>query len=107
MLYFYWLLFFLSGCTKQTITEKDRAITVCINACNEAKAKGQNLESGPCLLNPMQAEEDFPNLSKWVCDVAYSPRQAVDNQIENQCSAFREGKANHFVDPNCQFIKSY
>ena len=95
----------LSGCTNQTIIE-DRAVAVCVEACNNYK---ENLSNGPCLLNPMQAEENFPNLSKWVCDVAHSPRQNVDNQIENQCSAFREGIADHFVevDTNCKFIQAY
>lgn len=94
-----------SGCVKQTMIEKDRVIAVCIEACNNYK---ENLSNGPCLLNPMNAEKDFPELSKWVCDVAHSPRETVDNQMENQCSAFREGIADHFVevDTNCELIKT-
>ncbi len=44
----------------------------------------------------------------WVCDVAHSPREDVDNLPENQCREFGEGKANHFVEvnPNCEFIKA-
>ena len=70
---------------------------LCINACNEAESLG----NGPCLLNPIA---EYPD---WVCDVAHSPRQAIDNQEENQCSAFREGKATHFVEVNtkCELIK--
>jgi len=86
----------LSGCvqTVQT-TDKDRAITACVDLCKSSK---ENLSNGPCLSN-----EIIPN---WVCDVAHSPRQAVDNLAENQCSAYREGLAKHFVevDTNCNLI---
>jgi hypothetical protein len=103
---------FLSGCiiqnnqSSESITENDMAASICVAACNDAKNKGQNLENGPCLLNPMKTEKDFPNLSNWVCDVAHSPRQTIDNQIENTCSAYREGIANHFVevDNGCNVI---
>jgi len=32
----------------------------------------------------------------------------VDNKPENQCSAFREGKAKHFVEVNtsCELIRA-
>ena len=48
------------------------------------------------------------NISGWVCDVAHSPRQAMDDLPENQCSEFREGKSNHFVevDAACEFIRA-
>lgn len=75
----------------------------CISRCLSAKEQNYPLENGPCLGDPM---EDNPD---WVCDIAHSPRQAVDNDPANQCSAFPEGKASHFieVDTNCQFIKAY
>ncbi len=64
----------------------------------------EDLSSGPCL------SDDNPswNVSDWVCDVAHSPRQSVDNLVENQCSAYREGLAKHFVevDTNCNLIKA-
>ena len=42
-----------------------------------------------------------------VCDVAHSPREAVDDLPENQCADFREGRAHHFVEvtPDCRFIR--
>jgi hypothetical protein len=92
--------FLLSGCTesasKQAVTE------ACIQICKDALDVNMNLSSGPCLANPISAH------SEWVCDVAHSPRQDVDNNPENQCSAYRSGDARHFVelDENCNFIKS-
>jgi len=89
---------FLSGCVQTT--EKDQAIAACIDLCKSSLAEGEDLSNGPCLSNEI--------ISDWVCDVAHSPRLAVDNLAENQCSAYREGLANHFVevDPSCNFIKA-
>jgi len=91
---------FLSGCVTQVPanqTEKDRVTTACIELCQSFKG---DLSSGPCLSNEI--------ISNWVCDVAHSPRQAVDNLEENQCSAYRESLAKHFVevDANCDFIRA-
>lgn len=91
----------VSGCTQQQdIIDRDkvRAETACILFCKQALDKG-SLEEGPCI------SDDF--LEDWVCDVAHSPRQAVDEKPENQCPSF--GKtANRFVevDPNCNLIRS-
>lgn len=68
--------------------------------CQAELAKGTDLSAGPCLSNELAHD--------WVCDVAHSPRQDIDNLPENQCSAYREGRAHHFVevDENCELIKS-
>ena len=94
---------FLCGCADQGGTEIERLKQSCIEACQEALNQGRDLSNGPCLLNPMTDNTD------WVCDVAHQPRQPVDDITDNQCSAFRNRMANHFieVDPNCNFIKSY
>ena len=93
----------LCGCANQGETEIDRLKQSCIKTCQEALDQGRDLSNGPCLLNPMTDNTD------WVCDVAHQPRQAVDDITDNQCSAFRNRLASHFieVDPNCNFIKSY
>jgi hypothetical protein len=100
---------FLSGCigqTEQTTTTtttqtlKERAIDTCIQKCRDALNAGQDLSSGPCLDNRI--------VEGWVCDVAHSPRQTIDNDPANQCSEF--GKtANSFVevDTSCNFIRTY
>lgn len=86
------LIIFLSACTQ----EKNDVAEKCISLC---KQQSIDLSNGPCLSNKIEKD--------WVCDIAHSPRQQVDNLPENQCSAFREGKANHFVEvtPNCELIR--
>lgn len=83
----------------QLTSMEQQAKDACIQLCQSEKAKGTNLDNGPCLSNEI--------VNDWVCDVAHLPRQAVDNLAGNQCSAF--GKtAQHFVevDPECGFIRS-
>ena len=71
----------------------------CIQACQTALDAGQNLENGPCLSNKIADD--------WVCDVAHSPRQAIDNDPANQCPEYGKS-AKHFVEvtPDCKFIKA-
>ncbi len=88
---------------KKIQAESDIAKAQCVELCKAALQNETNLSSGPCIGNPI------PNMQDWVCDVAHSPRIDTDNQEKNQCAAFREGKAKHFieVDEDCNFIKSY
>lgn len=81
--------------------EEDLAIAKCKELFQQKQSEGMDFSQGPCLSN-----EIIPD---WVCDVAHSPRQAVDNRPENQCSAYREGKAEHFVelDTEGNVIKIY
>jgi hypothetical protein len=68
-------------------------------AYDRAQARGVDMSRGPCLgvIKP-----------GWVADVAHDPRQDVDDEPENQCAAYREGQADHFVelDPQGNFIRS-
>ena len=91
-----WSISSLTGC------KKDNAIEKCIQLCQEAKTKGINLSRGPCLSDIVTYEvEDY------VCDVAHSPREDIDNMRENQCKEFRNGLKHHFVEvsPECKFIR--
>jgi hypothetical protein len=74
----------------------------------QAVATGQDLSKGPCLSNALHGNPDYPE-TMWVLDIAHNPRQEVDNQSENQCQSFREGKAENFIelDTNGQVIKVY
>jgi hypothetical protein len=106
---------FLSGCveksaeprTEITTTEEKDVKTemqrACIDECMRLLQIGTNLDNGPCILDPI------PSNVEWVCDVAHSPRQAVDNNPENQCATYRQGTAKHFVEvtPDCSFIRAY
>ena len=94
----------ISGCIQQEDSKagiRQIAATKCVKICQTSY---EDLESGPCL------SDDHPDwdIDDWVCDVAHSPREDVDNLPENQCQEFRDGEAHHFVevDPNCEFIKA-
>ena len=90
---------FVSGCAPKTADQQ--LISECEAACQAALAAGQDLNAGPCLLNPMSN-------SSWVCDIAHEPRQDTDNLPENQCSEYRNSTATHFIEltPECEVIKS-
>ena len=95
------LLIFVFGCVAQgTRGEREIAIENCIRICESKLSAKEDLSNGPCLSNNVTTD--------WVCDVAHSPRQEIDNLAENQCPSYRAGEAHHFVelDPNCNLIKA-
>ena len=59
-----------------------------------------DLSAGPCLSNSV--------ITDWVADIAHNPRTAIDDQPANQCSAYRDGTAHHFVelDPEGNLIRA-
>lgn len=57
---------------------------------NSEKQRGRDFSNGPCLSNAL--------MPGWVVDIAHNPRQEIDNLVENQCAAFVEGSAQHFVE---------
>jgi len=77
----------------------------CIAMCQEQLNAGADLSKGPCLVNNIG---ENPKGEIWVCDVAHSPRQDVDNQPENQCEDYGSGVAKHFVevDEQCNVIEA-
>ncbi len=88
----------LGGCVK-TNNNTEKITSKCIALCKEVKTN-INTSNGPCLSN---------NISDgWVCDMAHQPREEIDNRPENQCEAFRNGSAKHFVevDEQCNFIRA-
>jgi len=78
---------------------KDAIRTAAAGVYASAKARHLTLDHGPCL-----AEELVPG---WALDIAHSPRQAIDDQPENQCASYREGRVKHFIelDPAGKFIR--
>ena len=99
IIFFLFLVILIAGCAKtSTKLLKDVAIDACKAECQKAVDEGTDLSNGPCLSDKI--------VDDWVCDIAHSPREEIDNQQENQCSAFRAGEANHFVelDENCGLI---
>ncbi len=90
-----------SGCLQSSSPKKETGGSViekCISLCEEAREKGIDLSKGPCLSN---------NLAPgWVCDVAHWPREAVDNDPENQCSEYgKSAWAFVEVGPDCKPIR--
>ena len=85
----------ISSCQK----EQSNFTEICINEC--MKQKNQINLSSQCILDPI------PN-SDYVCDIAHSPRQAADNLPENQCNAWHNKTAEHFIEvtPDCEFIRA-
>jgi hypothetical protein len=87
----------LAGCGGQEADEE--TIRLAQDAYARGKAAGVDMSRGPCLgvIKP-----------GWVADVAHDPRRDVDDEPENQCRAYREGEAEHFVelDPEGRYIRS-
>ncbi len=71
-------------------TEKDRAIRLAKDLYQKRVREGIDLSAGPCL-----SEQVIPD---WCVDVVHVPRQAVDNQPDNQCRLYRTGQVHHFVE---------
>lgn len=79
----------------------DEALKNALNAYAKAKTQGViNLTSGPCL--GIVAPD-------WVADIAHNPRQATDDEAQNQCAEFKSGQVHHFIelDPDGKLIRTY
>ena len=87
------------------VFDSDTAIAECKNLCQEFLNEGVDLSMGPCLSD----NDENWIATDWVCDVAHSPRQGIDEMSANQCLEFRVNRAHHFVevDENCKLIRSY
>lgn len=70
--------------------EYDTAVNQAMHFYSLRAQTGEDLSEGPCLSNAL--------LPGWVADIAHSPRVAVDDLPQNQCSAYLEGRAQHFVE---------
>lgn len=81
-------------------SEMDTAINQAKYVYSQRKAQGMDFSSGPCLSDALMPD--------WVLDIAHSPRQPIDDLPSNQCPAYREGRAHHFVelDPEGNLIRA-
>lgn len=70
--------------------EIELAVNFAQRLYQEKKARGEDLSSGPCLSNALRPG--------WVADLVHSPRNSIDDLVENQCAAYIEGSAKHFVE---------
>lgn len=92
------------GCGGNDVSQegRGRAITAAKQVYEDAIARGENLDAGPCIA------ENLPRLPEWVADVAHDPREEIDDESENQCRRYREGEASHFVEltPDGELIRA-
>ena len=81
-------------------SDRDKAIRMAKQLFEQKKTEGMDFSNGPCL-----SEEIIPD---WCVDVAHHPRQAIDNQPQNQCRSYRDGRVHHFVelDPQGNLIRA-
>jgi len=80
--------------------DADTAVNQAKHLYKQAKDQGVDFSKGPCLSNAV--------IPGWVVDIVHNPRETVDDLSENQCSAYIEGNADHFVelDLNGNLVKA-
>ncbi len=71
-------------------SEIDTAVNQAKFLYRQRKTMNENFSTGPCLSNAL--------MPGWVVDIVHSPRLSIDDLPENQCPAYIEGKARHFVE---------
>ncbi len=70
--------------------EDDQAANQAELLFKQAKQRGDDLSTGPCLTNALKPG--------WVADIVHNPRQKIDDLPQNQCKVYLEGGAKHFVE---------
>lgn len=70
--------------------EIDTAVNQAKFLYRQRKERGEDFSNGSCLSNAL-----MPN---WVVDIVHSPRLPMDDLPANQCPAYLEGGARHFVE---------
>ena len=80
--------------------ERQQAIALAQEIYARQKADGVDFSKGPCLSENL--------MDGWVADIAHAPRQPVDDLPENQCQAYRAGRAFRLVelDPDGNVIRA-
>ena len=73
--------------TPDYVLSQQKLITKVLELYNEKKAGGM-VFSSQCL----------GTIGDYAVDIVHVPRIEEDNNIENQCSDFREGKVKHFIE---------
>ena len=76
--------------SKPSKIEQETAINQAKLLYKHTKENGQDLSNGPCLSNALMKD--------WVLDIVHNPRQVIDDLPQNQCAAYIEGSARHFVE---------
>lgn len=71
-------------------SEADKAVGQAYYFYSLKRQQGVDISDGPCLSNDL--------IPDWVVDLVHNPRTKIDDLLQNQCPAFLEGRANHFVE---------
>jgi hypothetical protein len=83
-----------------TLDYEEEAIENCVALCKQELAKGNLLESGPCLSENVALG--------WGCDVVHSPRVSfLDDQKENMCEN-KDGTIKYLVEvtKTCELVRT-
>ena len=75
---------------KRNVLEADKAISGARALFKKNVSEGKDLSNGPCLTNDLMPD--------WVVDTIHSPRENIDDLPGNQCQAYLEGRAKHFIE---------
>lgn len=70
--------------------ELDQIVSQAQYLYRDSKRLKVNLDVGPCITNSLKPD--------WVVDLVHEPRLPLDDLPENQCQAYVEGQAKHFVE---------
>lgn len=97
---FFTLLINVNSSDSVSKEETDTAINQAQLIYRDRKTRGEDFSKGSCLSNALMPD--------WVLDIAHDPRLPVDDLPENQCPAYLEGRARHFVelDPDGNLIRA-
>lgn len=68
----------------------DNAVSASFTLYKKMVSSGMDMSSGPCLTNDL--------MPGWVVDIVHSPREKMDDDPKNQCPAYLEGRAEHFIE---------
>lgn len=75
---------------KGNSTVYDNAVMAAFALYKERVKEGVQMDTGLCLTNDL--------MPGWVVDIIHSPRNSSDDLSANQCQAYLEGRATHFVE---------
>ncbi|MCL5784724.1 MAG: hypothetical protein M1142_05220 [Patescibacteria group bacterium] len=75
---------------KGVSSEADRAGASAVTLYKKRVTEGLDVSKAPCLTNDL--------MPGWVVDIVHAPRETSDDVPANQCQAFIEGRATHFVE---------
>jgi len=73
--------------TPDYVKEQQEAVGCALELYSQKKQEGMQFSS-QCL----------GTCGNYVVDIVHVPRTAEDNQVENQCGDYREGKAGKFIE---------